>query len=64
MSIKFNFATGTFDYVGTTVGANGTIYIGDPNTNGSWRFTVIGNNLIVERRESGVWVEKSAFLAA
>lgn len=41
-----------------------TKYFGDENTDGSWRITVSGTNLLVERRESGVWVEKSAFLAS
>lgn len=47
-----------------TTSTSQTVNLGDPNTDGSWRFTVSGNNLLVERRESGVWVEKSAFLAA
>lgn len=39
-------------------------YIGDENTDGSWRFTISGTELVVERRESGVWVQKSAFQAS
>jgi len=42
------------------VGAD-PIYIGDKDTDGSWKMTVVGNNLVVFRRESSVWVEKSAF---
>lgn len=41
-----------------------TKYFGAEGVDGSWRITVSGSNLLVERRESGVWVEKSAFLAA
>lgn len=36
-------------------------YIGDPDTDGSWRFTIVGDNLSVQRRESGSYVEKAAF---
>ena len=32
---------------------------GEPNTDGSWRITRDGDDLIVERRESGTWVEKT-----
>lgn len=38
-------------------------YIGDQNTDGSWRFTIVGTTLSHQRRESGVWVEKGADLA-
>ena len=38
------------------------LYFGDSATNGSWRIIRSGNNLVVERREGGVWVEKNAFL--
>lgn len=41
-----------------------TIYIGDQNTNGSWRIRVSGNNMVFERLESGTWTEKGAFLAS
>jgi len=39
------------------------LYIGDPTTDGSWRFTIIGTTLSHQRLESGVWVEKGADLA-
>lgn len=35
--------------------------IGDPLTDGSWRIVVSGNDLSVQRRESGSWVEKGSF---
>jgi len=38
-----------------------TVNIGDPNTNGSWRFTISGANLLVQKREAGSWVEKGQF---
>jgi len=40
-----------------------TIPIGDPNEDGSWRIVVDGTALAVQKRESGVWVEKGAFFA-
>ena len=36
------------------------VYFGDPSTDGTWRITTSGNNLIQERLEGGVWVEKVA----
>lgn len=41
----------------------GEIYFGDRDTNGSWRFVTDGDDLAVQRRESGAWVEKSLFRA-
>lgn len=35
--------------------------IGDPSANGSWRIVQDGNNLSVQKLESGTWVEKGAF---
>lgn len=53
------------DEGGTGQTNNNIIYLGGGlNTDGAWRFSISGNNLVVERRESGVWVEKSAFLAS
>lgn len=31
-------------------------YMGDPNTDNSWRFGVSGPSLVFERREDGIWV--------
>lgn len=39
--------------------ADQSFYFGDENTDGSWRIVRSGNNLLFERRESGVWVSKS-----
>ena len=39
------------------------IYLGDPNTDGSWRFYVVGTDLLAQRRESSVWVTKGAYNA-
>ncbi len=38
----------------------GVLYIGDRDTDGSWRMRASGNFLITERRVAGVWVEKDA----
>lgn len=38
-------------------------YIGPSGTDGSWRRRIDGSDLVDERRESGVWVEKSRTVA-
>ena len=38
-------------------------YLGDQATDGSWRFVRSGNDLVVERRESGSWVTKQTIAA-
>lgn len=35
------------------------IYFGDPTVDGSWRIFPSGNNLMMQRRESGSWETKS-----
>ncbi len=42
-------------------GVDDTFYFGDENTNGSWRIIISGTELSIQKREGGVWVEKSAF---
>ena len=37
------------------------LYFGDENTDGTWRLIVSGEDLLIQKREGGVWVEKSAF---
>lgn len=52
------------DVVGDAeVGSGNYVYWGDPSTNGSWRIGRSGNNLVMERRESGSWVTKSTVSA-
>ena len=55
---KFN---NDLEVVGDSVISDNTkaYYIGGSTTNGSWRRRIDGTDLIDERRESGVWVEKS-----
>lgn len=43
--------------------ATGALYFGDPNTDGSWRITRSGNDLVFQRRESGSWVTKLTVLS-
>jgi len=46
---------------GTTYGevpSDSYYYIGDPSTNGSWRLAISGNDLVLQRRESGSWTTK------
>ena len=40
-------------------GSGSSFYFGDPNTDGSWRITLNGNNLSFDHRENGTWVSKS-----
>lgn len=40
------------------VPVNNISYIGDPNTNGSWRYMISGAQLLYQRRESSIWVTK------
>jgi hypothetical protein len=39
----------------------GKIYLGDPTTNGSWRFDVTSGNLSIEKRVDGSWEVKGVF---
>jgi hypothetical protein len=45
-------------FAGGDVTAVGAVYIGGNATDGSWRMTISGTSLVVQRRESGVWVTK------
>lgn len=38
--------------------ADGAVYFGMPTTEGSWRISRNGNNLLTQRYETGVWVTK------
>jgi len=46
-----------------TVNSDGKLYFGDYDTDGSWRITRSGNNLVLQRRESGSWVTKQTISA-
>jgi hypothetical protein len=45
------------------IGSSDYFYLGDPNTNGSWRFHRYGDNLRFERRENTSWIDKGGFNA-
>jgi hypothetical protein len=45
---------------GGSGGGGSWIYLGDKDTDGSWRIGVSGTDLNMERREGGVWVPKAA----
>ena len=69
MGWKFNPFLGTktkLDYFQPSgkVSLSGAFYLGDASVDGTWRIIRDGDNLSVQRRESGVWVEKSSFLPA
>ena len=50
------YASGYFE-----TDAYGMFYWGDPTSDGTWRITREGDNLVVQRRESTYWVTKSTF---
>ena len=58
-TLQDNFKNTYDDLNDLSTGA--TLYLGDSGTNGSWRLTVSGANLSVQKREAGAWVEKAAF---
>jgi hypothetical protein len=43
---------------GNTTPADTALYYGDKDTDGAWRMVRIGESLVMQRRESGVWVSK------
>jgi acetyltransferase-like isoleucine patch superfamily enzyme len=45
------------------VPSNKSFYLGAPATDGTWRITRSGNNLLMERRESGAYVTKQTIAA-
>jgi hypothetical protein len=45
------------------VGSSDAMYFGDPTTDGTWRQVRSGNDFVIERRESGSYVEKGRFSA-
>jgi hypothetical protein len=38
-----------------------TVYFGDPNTDGSWRITFDGTDLLIQYRDSGTWQTEARF---
>ena len=70
MNITFNPFTNNLDFVGSGSGGGltgagiyfnaGSVSTTDPAVDGAWFITTSGNNLSFQRRESGVYVEKSS----
>jgi hypothetical protein len=56
----FNLGAGEFKFTnGSIVVDSGeAYYMGDPDTNGTWRIVRSGDDLVMERRESGAYVTK------
>lgn len=49
---------------GKPVWYKGTVLpIGDQGTDGSWRLFIDGENLVIQRRESGEWADKGTYMA-
>jgi hypothetical protein len=61
---QFNLSpwTGNINAQGYYLANIGAFYFGNTATAGTWRILPVGNNLSVQRLESGVWNEKSAFM--
>lgn len=38
------------------VTSDATFYIGDKNTDGSWRYKISGADLVYEKRVAGIWI--------
>jgi|GEM_PF-2591858 len=47
-----NFSTATFSGMIQTTD-NGIFYMGDPNTNGTWRFRIVDGDMVFEKRNGG-----------
>ena len=45
------------------LGSTGVIYIGDPDSNDSYRLKIDSGNFVFEKREGGSWVNKGTILA-
>ncbi|MCH8494014.1 MAG: hypothetical protein LAT57_00085 [Balneolales bacterium] len=57
----YSFSDRSLTNPGLGIGENESFFIGDKNTDGSWRITISGTDLVFERRESGSYVSKGSF---
>lgn len=44
-------------------GQGNAFYVGSSSNDGSWRITMNGNNLVIQRREANKWITKSTISA-
>lgn len=64
MAVGHDEPSSMVDVAGSVeVGDADSYLLGDPITNDTWRFTRDGNNLVIQRRESGAWVTKQTISA-
>lgn len=61
---SFNDLVASTYYDNLGVKLDGATYFGDSGTDGSWRIVRSGNDLVIQRRESGSWVTKSTIAAS
>jgi hypothetical protein len=54
---KINLATFT-----DSANTSDCVYLGGSQTEGAWRLIMSGNNLSIDRLESGTWVTKGVFI--
>lgn len=52
------------DFNGNEIHNVGDFYIGDRSTDGSWRFTISGDDLLIQQREAGTYNTKSTISGA
>lgn len=57
VGINTNAPTSALDVSGD-IETDGGFYFGEPTADGTWRIVRSGDNLVIERRESGSWVTK------
>jgi hypothetical protein len=63
VGINNAYPSSALDVIGDVeVGSVNCVYFGNPTTDGSWRIGRSGNDLLVERRESGNYVVKGTFI--
>jgi len=48
---------------GKVLSSTGGLYFGNIDTEGSWRIIRSGNNLVIQRYETGSWTTKSTISA-
>ena len=57
-TLKAVLSNGDYSIEGD-LSVGGSVTLGDPTVDGSWRFEVSGTNLLIQRREGGTFVTKT-----